>query len=127
MDPLILGYGWISIVECSSLLICATQVGAETFYVQPQKIECDHPNAAQLVAGDFNLPDVNWQTDTIEGHIYPYEINKNYINMANDLVLTQVVDFPTCENATLDLFFTKRPSLVNQSETLPGISDHEIV
>ncbi len=47
--------------------------------------------------------------------------------MANDLVLKQVVDFPTCENDTLDLFFTNRPSVVNQSETLPGISDHEIV
>ncbi len=87
----------------------------------------DHPNAATWVADDFNLPDVNLETNTIEGRRYPYEINKNYTNMANDLFLTHVVDFPTCENATLDLFFTNRPSLVNQAETQPGISDHEIV
>ncbi len=28
----------------------------------------DHPNAVTWVAGDFNLPDVNWETDIIESH-----------------------------------------------------------
>ncbi len=92
-----------------------------------QTVVHNHPNAAIWAAGDFNLPDVNWNMDTIEGHRYPLAISENFINMANDLGLTQVVDFPTRESNTLDLFFTNRLTLVNRSEPLPGISDHEIV
>ncbi len=56
-----------------------------------------------------------------------HKMNQKYIDMANDLGLTQVVDFLTHQNATLDLFFTNCPSLVNQSDPQPEVSDHEIV
>jgi hypothetical protein len=45
----------------------------------------------------------------------------------HDCNLEQIVDFPTREQNTLDLFLTNRPALVNRSKPLPGISDHEIV
>ena len=41
--------------------------------------------------------------------------------------LTQVVDFPTRINNTLDIFITNRPSLIKQCYPKPGIGDHEIV
>ena len=36
-----------------------------------------------------------------------------------------MVDFPTRNNATLDLFSANRPSLINRLKPIPGISDHE--
>ena len=41
--------------------------------------------------------------------------------------MEQVVDKPTRMENILDLFFTNRPSLVNQVQIKPGISDHEMV
>ena len=34
---------------------------------------------------------------------------------------------PTREDNILDLFFTNRPSLVNRSTVIPGISDHHAI
>jgi hypothetical protein len=36
-----------------------------------------------------------------------------------------MVDFSTRNNATLDLFLTNRPSLINRLKPIPGIRDHE--
>ena len=36
-----------------------------------------------------------------------------------------MVDFSTRNNATLDLFLTTRPSLINRLKPIPGIRDHE--
>ena len=36
-----------------------------------------------------------------------------------------MVDFPTRNNATLDLFLTNQPSLINRLKSIPAISDHE--
>ena len=38
-----------------------------------------------------------------------------------------MVNFPTREKNTLDLFATNRPSLVTKCIPLPGVSDHEMV
>ena len=34
------------------------------------------PKAIQWFCGDFNLPDINWQSNTIEGHQNPLAINQ---------------------------------------------------
>ncbi len=47
--------------------------------------------------------------------------------MVNHLELIRFFYFPTHENNTLDFFFMTSHTLVNWSEPLPGISDHEIV
>ena len=40
---------------------------------------------------------------------------------------SQIVNFPTRLNNTLDLVFTNRPSLIQHCFPAPGISDHSIV
>jgi len=81
------------------------------------------------IAGDFNLPDINWNKMTIEGSTYPNHINKSFIDIpvVQDLCMEQIVDFPTRLDNTLDLVFTTHKSLVNKCKPLPGISDHDIV
>ena len=59
----------------------------------------------------------------------PNEISnhKEFINLINDNGLTQLVTKPTRLENTLDLMITNKPTRVNRTEILPGISDHEIV
>jgi hypothetical protein len=52
-------------------------------------------------------------------------VNNAFLTLVEDIDLQQMVDFPTRNNATLDLFLTNRPSLINRLKPIPGISDHE--
>jgi hypothetical protein len=79
------------------------------------------------IAGDFSLPDINWNKMTIEGSTYPNHIKKSFIDIVQDLCMEQIVDFPTRLDNNLDLVFTTHKSLVNKCKPLPGISDHDIV
>jgi hypothetical protein len=84
-------------------------------------------NSPLWVAGDFNLPDIDWTTGSITGHQNPVGVNESFMNLAYDLGLEQTVDFNTRGNNILDLFLSNRPSLIQRSELLPGISDHECI
>ena len=84
-----------------------------------------NPSAHIWVAGDFNLPDINWNCDSIQGNRNPVKVNEMLLNTVQDLDLDQIVKFPTRKQNTLDLFLTNRPSLVNRCEPIPGISDHD--
>ena len=47
--------------------------------------------------------------------------------MMHDCGFTQIVNFPTRNENILDLFFTNRPTLVQECHSAPTISDHDIV
>ena len=49
------------------------------------------------------------------------------MDLVADLGLEQIVHEPTHEGSTFDLVLTKRPDLVPRVETVPRMSDHEIV
>ncbi|XP_060583415.1 uncharacterized protein LOC132739673 [Ruditapes philippinarum] len=86
-----------------------------------------YKKSAIWITGDFNLPDINWTNNTIQGHQYKKSINEAFLHMEPDLGLTQMIDFHTRGNNILDLFFSNRPDLVNQCSPMPGISDHHAV
>ena len=80
------------------------------------------------LAGDFNLPSIDWKTlKILENHQYPLPVNNLFIDMAQNLGLTQTVSEPTRGNNILDLFFTNTSSLTDKSVVVSGISDHEAV
>ena len=81
-------------------------------------------DAVIWIAGDFNLPDIDWPNNSVISYQYRKAINDAFHELEGDLGLTQIVDFPTRDSNTLDLFFTNRPSLINRSTPIPGISDH---
>ena len=82
-------------------------------------------NSQIWLAGDFNFPDVNWDTLSVKpGGTYA-GLSRQMIEIANDFGLEQVVREPTRGKNTLDLFFTTNPTLVERSTVTPGLSDHD--
>lgn len=86
-----------------------------------------HKNATIWLGGDFNLPDICWKNHQVTGHQYPLRVNNKFLDTIQDLGMDQVVEFPTRKDSFLDLFLTNRPSLVNRTEPLPGLSDHDTI
>ena len=81
-----------------------------------------------IIAGDFNLPDVNWDEQTVNmSPQYGNEVNQIGIDTMNDLFLTQMVSEPTCGKNILDLLFSSCPDQVQNIQVRPGISDHSCV
>ena len=79
------------------------------------------------MTGDFNLPNIDWNLNTVFGSTYPLELCNMLIESFNTFGLTQMVDSPTRESNILDLFATNRPSLIHKVEIISGLSDHEII
>ena len=62
------------------------------------------------LAGDFNLPDIDWDLlNTKPGGVAP-GLSKQLIGITNDFGLEQVVREPTRINNILDLFFYVKPN-----------------
>ncbi|KAL8592877.1 hypothetical protein ACOMHN_050704 [Nucella lapillus] len=82
------------------------------------------------VAGDFNSPDIDWQTLTTTNKRYPSRVNQTYLDIVADNDLEQMVDFPTRKDkTTLDIILTSHPSFKVRCKPLPSVgnSDHDIV
>ena len=47
------------------------------------------------IAGDFNLPDINWNNMSVIGTAYPNNMNKFFIDTIEEIPMEQIVDFPT--------------------------------
>ena len=82
-------------------------------------------NSQIWLAGDFNFPDVNWDTLSVKPGGAYVGLSRQMIEIANDFGLEQVVREPTIGKNTLDLFFTTNPTLVERSTVTPGLSDHD--
>ena len=79
---------------------------------------------------DFNLPDIYWTDHTVTDSQYPHRVSKTFLDIAKDLNLEQVVNFPTSLQNTLDLVFMSHPSFKISYKPLPPIglkSDHDMV
>lgn len=85
----------------------------------------DLPNV--ILAGDFNLPDINWQRGFIKpAPQWGIPVNQAMLNLSNDYSLTQCVHEPTRLNNILDLIFTTNPNLVYEVSVQFGMSDHDV-
>ena len=81
-----------------------------------------------IVAGDFNLPDIDWEYWTYNpSPQYGKEVNEHAIDVMSSLSLTQLVKESTRGKNTLDLLFTSDPNLVENVAVIPGVSDHQAV
>jgi hypothetical protein len=86
-----------------------------------------YPTSTIWLAGDVNLPDIDWNSCTITGNNNPKQTNQLLLDAVLDTSSEQMVCFPTRGNNTLDLFITNRPTLIEKCKPLPGISDHDAV
>ena len=82
-----------------------------------------------IIGGDFNSPDIDWPTLSIQGNQYPLRLSKSILDLVNDNDLEQIVDFPTRKDKTLGLIMTTHPSFKSRCKPLPSLvnTDHDIV
>ena len=85
-----------------------------------------HENAIIVIGGDFNLPGFDWRAKTLKKTNHP-TIHRDFRDGINELGFEQMVEEPTRDENFLDLFLTNNPNLVQRTETLPGLSDHDAV
>ncbi len=79
-----------------------------------------------IIGGDFNLPDIVWQTNTIgEKPPYPRVYSEQLLDTLGDLNFYQHVREPTHKlGNTLDLICSTNQDQVENHETNPGMSDY---
>ena len=81
-----------------------------------------------ILGGDFNLPHINWQTNTVNTNPqYGKALNEKLIEISNNNDMNQMVIEPTRGQNTIDLLMTTNPGLVSNIEVHPGMSDHQVV
>lgn len=148
----------IQIQGCRSLFVGAfyrpPSSNVEYLQTLDESLSKIDPSKNIWLAGDFNLPDVNWTAQaTLDNPIHESNIilpdtdrktlHENFIDIINNHSLTQTVLEPTRtqisvrrnnqnirHNVTsniLDLFLTNNISLITRTRVLPGLSDHEMV
>ena len=73
----------------------------------------------------MNLPGIDWQTADLKPNcMMPFQHNQ-YLEPINNNEMTQIIEEPTRLENTLELIVVSNPTLVNRTEILPGISDHD--
>ncbi len=76
-----------------------------------------------VLAGDFNFSGIDWVNNTSSR-----QNGQNFfLDYINDSGLSQIVDFPTRKQNTLDLLFINEPHLLQCVELGPKVSDHETI
>ena len=83
------------------------------------------------LSGDFYSPDIEWQTRTYSP-TWPDQLicivsNSFWTLHTQDHNLSQTVSNPTHLHHILDLFFTNFPALIQKTQVMRGLIDHDIV
>ena len=84
-------------------------------------------NTNIMLTGDFNCPDINWESMSVPNNSSDKEIQTKLMEITSSFQLTQIHEQPTREDNLLDIVLTTNPSLVKTSKNTPGISDHEMI
>ena len=124
----------IQLADHSSLIACSiyrppsgSDLHLEELCNQLSQICSNHPNSALWIAGDINLPDIDWPNTFVSGHSHSLRLNHIFLDFLLDNALTRMANTPTRGSNDLDIFITDRPSLVESCDIVDGISDHEAV
>ena len=88
-------------------------------------------NDILIIGGDFNLPDIDWSSNTISGSKHnPTRVNQTFMDIILELGFEQMVKFSTRLDNTLDLVLTSHPGFMPRCKPLHPISMknyHDIV
>ena len=85
---------------------------------------CKKHKSNPIWIGDFNLPDIEWETCSIVGSQNPKILNVQFLELIDNHKLSQVVEFPSRKEATLDLLVTNRKKFRGK-KIYPGFGDHQ--
>lgn len=84
-----------------------------------------HSNAPIFLFGDFNYPSISWSLLSASNGTSSKE--QQFLNTALDFNLHQAITCPTRGNNILDLLLTSSPDDIKTINTLPGLSDHNLI
>lgn len=123
-------------IWCSVTLADNSSYAVGTFYRPPNSdlktlqllfdIVSEASRQPILLAGDFNLPDLEWPDGNCSCKVGS-RINLEMKNIVDTFGLFQYVSDPTRNNNILDLLFCSSPDLISSVTIVPGISDHNAV
>lgn len=85
------------------------------------------PNVPLVLAGDFNMPGIDWSTSTVPHMCLNRSVCLKFLNLCTEFNLTQIITSPTRENALLDLFLITCPDRLLGVTYLEEISDHKAI
>ena len=79
--------------------------------------------------GDFNCGNIEWRTMQVPEWVPQRRVQSQLLEIVQDHCLSQVVNFHTREDKTLDLLLTNSPSPVKRVNGMPpiGKAGHDIV
>ena len=92
-----------------------------------EEVVINNPTIPIWIAGDINLPNIDWNKNTVVNNCYPLVLCNSILDFIADHGFSQTVQTPTRNQNILDIFLTNRPSTVSSCDVISGISDHEIV
>ena len=90
-------------------------------------LRIQNSNANIWLCGDFNMPDIDWETGSARKGAGRPEFCRKLIGITQDASLEQQNLQPTRGQNILDLFLTNNPTLTQQVKVIPGLSDHDSV
>ena len=96
-------------------------------YQDIEHIINEYPNLPVWIAGDLNLPNIDWENHAVKSNSYHISLCNIFLEFINNYGFTQVVNFSTRVNNILDIFCTNKPALLSRCYPLPGIGDHDAV
>ena len=87
-----------------------------------------HPTTDPLAAGDFNLPDIDWDNQQTTNTRTASKHNK-LLEIISEFGLQNMVNDPKRNESgnILDRRLTSNPSIITNTHTTPGMNDHEAV
>ena len=85
------------------------------------------PDCPTILGGDLNTGDIIWKSNTVAPNSNRKPLCEWLIKVLESHHLEQIQQEPIREQAVLDLYWTNHPGLVKSSNTVPSISDHNII
>ena len=89
----------------------------------------NNPKTTLILGGDFkfNAGGINWDLCTVDHDATNRPLKEKLISILDEAGLKQIQREPTRDQNLLDLFCCNKPSLIKSINSIPGISDHNIV
>ncbi|CAC5403960.1 unnamed protein product [Mytilus coruscus] len=84
-------------------------------------------NTTIVLTGDFNIPDINWESMSVPNNSSDKEIQTKLMEITDSFQFAQIHELPIREDNLLDIVLTTNSSLIESSKNTPGISDYEMI
>jgi len=88
---------------------------------------CSISNATILIEGDINFPGCDWINNVNKSNTSNIQLHHKLKDIFDNNKFGQIVQEEIRKNNILDLLITNSPSLIQRTDTLPSMSDHDIV